>query len=242
LNDETLPGSVAVITGGANGIGRQVCEDLASRGISVHALDIVPPSDQSVPIKYHRVDVTQESEVEACFSKIVADEQRLDYFVSCAAILTKAPFLSTEADSWQRTIDVNLHGTFLCVRAAVRTMMQTGFGRVCLFSSMFARTGGVDVSAYAASKGGILGLARSLALEHAQDNIRVNTVSPALTDTAQPRAHMSDEELAARSSDFPLGRVGSAKDMAEACLFLLSEESSFVTGQDLRVTGGAFLC
>jgi NAD(P)-dependent dehydrogenase (short-subunit alcohol dehydrogenase family) len=109
------------------------------------------------------------------------------------------------------------------------------------FSSMLARTGGINSAHYAASKGGVLGLARSLALEVAGENIRVNTISPGLTDTPQPRDHLSEEELYGRGASIPLGRIGKAEDMVEGCLFLLSEDSSYFTGQDLRINGGASL-
>ncbi|MBI3054450.1 MAG: SDR family oxidoreductase, partial [Betaproteobacteria bacterium] len=134
-------------------------------------------------------------------------------------------------DDWQHVLQVNLTGSFLCCRAAVRFMRPRKFGRIVMFSSMAARTGAIDGAHYAASKGGILGLARSLAVETATDNIRVNTISPGVTDTARPRAF----------GCIPLGRLGDVHDMTEACMFLLSEESSYVVCQDIRVNGGASL-
>jgi NAD(P)-dependent dehydrogenase (short-subunit alcohol dehydrogenase family) len=103
---------------------------------------------------------------------------------------------------------------------------------------MLARTGAVDRAHYAAATGGILGLARTLALEVAHENIRVNTVSPGITDTAQSIGSVSAAEIAAQGAQIPLGRLGRVDDMVEACLFLLSEESSYFTGQDIRVNGG----
>jgi NAD(P)-dependent dehydrogenase (short-subunit alcohol dehydrogenase family) len=120
-------------------------------------------------------------------------------------------------------------------------MLGSGYGRIVLFSSMLARTGGTACAHYAASKGGVLGLARSLALEVADRNIRVNSISPGITDTPQPRGHLSDEELYGRAAEIPLGRIGTPDDMVEACLFLLSDESSYITGQDVRVNGGSVL-
>jgi NAD(P)-dependent dehydrogenase (short-subunit alcohol dehydrogenase family) len=120
-------------------------------------------------------------------------------------------------------------------------MRRQKFGRIVLFSSMAARTGGVNVAHYAASKGGVLGLARSLAMESAAENIRVNTVSPVITDTPMSRAVLTDEEMESRKTRIPLDRVGSASDMADACMFLLGDDSSYVLGQDLRVNGGSAL-
>jgi NAD(P)-dependent dehydrogenase (short-subunit alcohol dehydrogenase family) len=144
-------------------------------------------------------------------------------------------------EDWRRTLDVNLTGCFLCCRAALRFMRPPKFGRIVMFSSMAARTGGIDVAHYAASKGGILGLARSLAVESAGENIRVNTISPVITDTPMPRAVLSDEVMESRKTRIPLGRIGGVQDMAEACMFLLSDESSYVIGQDIRVNGGSTL-
>ena len=106
---------------------------------------------------------------------------------------------------------------------------------------MLARTGAVNGAHYASSKGGILGLARAVALEVAADNIRVNTVSPGITNTPQPRAFLSNTEFAERASRIPLRRIGEINDMVDACMFLLSDDSSYLVGQDLRVNGGASL-
>ena len=126
-------------------------------------------------------------------------------------------------------------GYFLCCRAALRFMRPQKFGRIVMFSSMAARTGAAQVAHYAASKGGILGLARSLAIESAAENTRINTVSPVITDTPMPRAVLSDEVMESRKTRIPLGRIGEVKDMTEACMFLLSDDSSYVLAQDLRV-------
>lgn len=106
---------------------------------------------------------------------------------------------------------------------------------------MAARTGGKNIAHYAASKGGILGLMRSLAIEGAAENIRVNAISPVITDTPMPRAVVADDYIESRAREIPLGRIGAAQDMADACMFLLGDDSSYVIGQDLRVNGGSTL-
>ena len=166
---------------------------------------------------------------------------KIDYLVCCAGIYRPRPFLELSLDDWQQTLQINLTGYFLCCRAALRSMQPQQFGRIVMFSSMAARTGGKNVAHYAASKGGILGLMRALAVESAAEGIRVNAISPVITDTPMPRAVVSDAYLQSRKADIPLGRIGDVQDMAEACLFLLSEESSYVTGQDIRVNGGSTL-
>lgn len=242
-------GRVAVITGGSGGIGGAIADFLQADGAKVNVLDVKPrPASMSsssssvpAPITGHRVDVGKEKEVDEIFDAIAEREGGIEYLVCCAAVFSARPFLELSQEDWQKTLDINLTGYFLCCRAALRHMRSRKFGRIVLFSSMLARTGGTHCAHYSASKGGVLGLARSLALEVSHENIRVNTISPGVTDTVQPRGHLSEEELQARAARNPLGRIGKVEDMVQACLFLLGDESSYFTGQDIRVNGGATL-
>jgi NAD(P)-dependent dehydrogenase (short-subunit alcohol dehydrogenase family) len=239
-------GRIAVVTGSSSGIGRGIARRLQQEGAWVSAFDITEPrpdertepSPAGRPISYFRVDVSQEDVVEAAFDAVVARDGPLDYLVCCAAVFPACPFLELTTQVWQRTLDVNLTGSFMCCRAALRSMRPRGSGRIVLFASNLARRGGARSAAYATSKGGILGLARSLAIEVADEGIRVNTLSPGVTDTPQPRGYMTDEDLRHMAATIPLGRIGEVADVVESCLFLLSEESSYVIGQDLRVNGG----
>jgi NAD(P)-dependent dehydrogenase (short-subunit alcohol dehydrogenase family) len=240
---------VAVVTGGSGGIGKAVVNRLASEGAKIWVIDIDPKPWAGLShigagqgsITFLELDVSQESAINHAFDAIANRDRRIDYMVGCAAVFPRRRFLDLEPQEWRRTLDVNLTGSFLCCRSALRFMRPQKFGRLVLFSSMLARTGSIDGAHYAASKGGILGLARTLALEVAHENIRVNTVSPGITDTPQPRAFLSDAEIAARCAQIPLGRIGAVTDMVETCLFLLSDESSYFTGQDIRVNGGSAL-
>ena len=227
------------ITGGSGGIGGAIGQRLQDQGALVHVLDVKPPP--ATALTYYNVDVSNESAVDRTFGAIGTTAGKIDYLICCAGIYRPRPFLELSLEDWQRTLRINLTGYFLCCRAALRLMRPQKFGRIVLFSSMVARTGGVNVTHYAASKGGILGLARALAIESAAENIRVNTVSPVLTDTPMPRAVLSDEEMESRKTRIPLGRIGSTDDMAKACMFLLSDDSSYLLGQDLRVNGGSTL-
>ena len=184
-------GRVAVITGGAGAIGGAIARRLHDEGAAVHVLDLQP--SHASGWTFHTVDVANESAVDQTFDAIGNLAGRIDYLVCCAGVYRPVPFLELTLKDWQQTLKINLTGYFLCCRAALRFMRPQKFGRIVMFSSMAARTGGANVAHYAASKGGILGLARALAIESAAENIRVNTVSPVITDTPMPRAVLSDE-------------------------------------------------
>ena len=231
-------GRIAVITGGSGGIGGAIAKRLAAEGAVVHILDVKPGGGGE---RFHALDVGDEVSVNRVFDAVGAEHGAIDYLVCCAGIYQPKPFLELSLEAWRETLQINLTGMFLSCRAALKYMTPRRFGRIVLFSSMAARTGGKNVAHYAASKGGILGLARALAVEAAGDNIRVNAISPVITDTPMPRAVVSEEYLLSRKNQIPLGRIGDVVDMVEACLFLLSDESSYMTGQDLRVNGGSTL-
>jgi 2-hydroxycyclohexanecarboxyl-CoA dehydrogenase len=237
-NANEYQGRIAVVTGGSGGIGGAIAKRLAAEGAVVHILDVKPGS---VDGRFHALDVGDEASVNRVFDAIGAEHGAIDYLICCAGIYRPQPFLELSLDAWRQTLQVNLTGMFLSCRAALKYMAPHQFGRIVLFSSMAARTGVKNVAHYAASKGGILGLSRALAVEAAADNIRVNAISPVITDTPMPRAVVSKEYLLSRKDKIPLGRIGDVQDMVEACLFLLSEDSAYMTGQDLRVNGGSTL-
>ena len=237
-NTKEHQGRVAVITGGSGGIGGAIAKRLASEGAVVHVLDAKAAVSNT---RFHALDVGDEASVNGVFDAIGAEHGAIDYLICCAGIYRPQPFLELSLDAWRETLQINLTGMFLSCRAALKYMTPHQFGRIVLFSSMAARTGGKNVAHYAASKGGVLGLARALAVEAAAINIRVNAVSPVITDTPMPRAVVSEAYMQSRKDHIPLGRIGDVQDMVEACLFLLSDDSSYMTGQDLRVNGGSTL-
>lgn len=237
-NIDEHQGRVAVVTGGNGGIGGAIAKRLAAEGAVVHILDVKPGGFDG---RFHALDVGDETSVDRVFNAIGAEHGAIDYLICCAGIYRPQPFLELSLDAWRQTLEVNLTGMFLCCRAALKYMAPRRFGRIVLFSSMAARTGGKNVAHYAASKGGVLGLTRALAVEATADSIRVNAISPVITDTPMPRAVVSDAYMQSRKDHIPLGRIGDVQDMVNACLFLLSDDSSYMTGQDLRVNGGSTL-
>ena len=238
---EELKGTTVVVTGAGSGIGYAVARRLLDEGYAVSAWDVAEgrlAGANDPMLEFHEVDVRDK----AAMDRIVASiKTPIAGLVNCAAIYKPTPFLELDEDSWDAHFGINLKGTLLASQAVLPRLRAQKSGSVVMFSSGIARTGAAQGTAYAATKGGVLGLARGMALDVAADNVRVNVVSPGVTDTPQPRGHLSQADLDARAAAHPMGRIGEAEDMAEAALFLLEDDASFVTGQDLRVNGGGML-
>ena len=162
-------------------------------------------------------------------------------FVNNAGIFPRVPFLELTDKDWDAVHDVNLKGTFRCTQTAAKAMIETGSGgSVVNLASVAAFRCSPNGVHYAASKAGVIGLTRAIALDLAPHRIRVNAIAPGTVDTAQPRYGMSEEELAALGPTLPLGRIGTPDDVASLAVFLLSGESAHITGQTLHVNGGQF--
>lgn len=231
--------STIVVTGAGSGIGHATTRLLLDRGHRVSAWDLAEGGLAGVNhprLQFHRLDVRDRPAMERA---LAAEPGPVRGLVTCAAIFKRMPFLQLDEATWDAHLDVNLKGPFLACQVCLPAIRRSGGGAIVLFSSSIARTGSPTGGHYAATKGGILGLARSLALELARDNIRVNVISPGITDTPQPRAHGSEAEFYAKMKTIPMGRFGTAEEMAEAVLFLLEDDSSFVTGQDIAINGGS---
>ncbi len=163
-------------------------------------------------------------------------------FVNNAGIFPRVPFLELTGEDWDAVHDVNLKGTFRCTQAAARAMIRAGNGgSIVNLASVAAFRCSPNGVHYVASKAGVIGLTRATSLDLAPHRIRVNAIAPGVTDTAQPRYGMSEEELAAAGAEIPLGRIAAPEDVASLAVFLLSGESAHVTGQTLHVNGGQFL-
>lgn len=233
-----------IVTGAGSGIGYALTLRLLEEGYPVSAWDMAEGGLASIAhhrLSFYKLDVRDKFSIDQAVKQTLSVSGAIGGLVACAAVYKSQPFLALSETEWDRAFDINLKGSLLVCQVVLPAMRKQGFGSIVLFSSMIARSGAVSGAHYAATKGGILGLARSLALEVAQDNIRVNVVSPGITDTPQPRGNMREADMYAKGSGIPLKRIGSPKDMAEGALFLLREESSFMTGQDLRINGGALL-
>ncbi len=246
---------MGVVTGAGRGIGAAVARRFAEHGATVVAADIDGSSarttaasiasDAGAVVEPLELDVTDEEAVEAAFGSVLSRHGRLDFAVANAGVLHLGAVVDLGLADWRRVIDVNLTGTFLTARAAARRMSA---GAIVLTSSLFGLRGGAGNGAYSASKFGVVGLAQSLAAEMAHAGVRVNCVCPGQIATGmldaviadRSSAEHVDEALAAErlASRIPAGRLGTPDDIADACLFLASDLSTYVTGQSLVVDGG----
>jgi NAD(P)-dependent dehydrogenase (short-subunit alcohol dehydrogenase family) len=236
-----LRGEIAVVTGGANGIGAACAELLAACGAHVVVLDgeapaALPPGAEAIAL-----DVTDEVAVDAALAGVVERHARLDVLVASAGIAIRRPATELSLADWQRVIDVNLTGVFLCARSAARHMIAAGGGRIVTIASVLGVVGGgvyPNVS-YQAAKGGVINLTRALALEWAPHGIRVNSVAPTYVRTRLVAGLVSDPQfLAELQRRTPLGRLAEPDEVADAVLFLAGHGSAMITGHVLAVDGG----
>ena len=230
-----LTGKVALVTGGASGIGRATVELLREHGVRVVAADITG-GDGVEPL-----DVTDEVAVDALVASVVDRYGRLDLAANVAGVPgAYADIADSSSDDWRRTLAVNLDGVYFCLRAELRAMLASGSGAIVNVASSAARMGVPGQAAYSASKHGVLGLTKSAALEVARQGIRVNAVCPGTVRTPMLAGFVGgDEELLEKMGRrSPVGRLGEPAEIAEAIAWLLSDAASFVTGNALSPDGG----
>jgi 2-hydroxycyclohexanecarboxyl-CoA dehydrogenase len=244
---------VAVVTGGASGIGEATCHELGRRGHKVAVLDFNEQAAQRVTDELRAsgvtslavgADVADRAAVEHAFAKIRSELGPVSVLVTSAGLFGFAPFSEITAESWAQMIDVNLTGTFHCCQVALPDMLAAKWGRIVTISSSSAQRGSPFAAHYAASKGAVITLTKSLAREYAAHGITVNTIPPSGIET--PMQHQSqaagylpsNEQIA---SNIPVGYLGTGADIAAAVGFLSSDEARFITGQVLGVNGGAVL-
>jgi 3-oxoacyl-[acyl-carrier protein] reductase len=235
----TAGNELAVVTGGARGIGYATAQRLGEDGFRVHLLDqeeealtaaVERLRAQGIAADGDCLDVSDEAAVIAAFARL----PRVDALVTCAAIIETVPVLELSVRLFRRTLDVNLTGTFLCMREALRRMKEGG--RIVAIASR-AVLGSLDLAHYVASKAGVVGLVRAIALETRGRGIAVNVVAPGFVDTEMVRA-LSAERFAATAAREPRGRPADPSEIAHAIAFLVSPRTSFITGQTLFVDGG----
>ena len=244
---------VAVVTGGASGIGLGVARGLVADGHRVAILDRDEAAAEAAADELRSggatalavdVDVADRASVDAGFERVRAELGPVEILVTSAGIESFTPVLDITADGWDRIIGVNLTGTFTCIQAALPDMLSAGWGRIVTISSSSAQSGAPNMAHYAASKGGVIGLTKALAVELARSGITVNTIPPSLVDTPMARKAEADGDFPGVDVVGPMvptGRAGTPADIAAACSYLCSEGGSYVTGQLIGVNGGMYI-
>ena len=250
---ESRKSRVAVVTGGGSGIGEATCRRLAARGDRVAILDLDGEGaerlakdlrNDGASVLALAADVADRVAVDAAFDRVRDDLGPVEILVTSAGLCDFSPFHEVTVQQWQRAIDVNLTGTFHCCQAALPAMAEAGWGRLVLISSSSGQRGAVRAPHYAAAKGGVITLARSLAMAYAPHGITVNNIAPSGIETPMQHAGQAAGKLPSNETmagAVPLGHLGTPDDIAAAVAFLASDEAGFITGQTLGVNGGQVL-
>ena len=247
-----LSGKRALITGAASGIGRATALLFAREGAAVAVVDVDEMGGQAVvqtildeggQAIFVRCDVTRAAECQRAVQETVDRLGGLDILFNNAGIIRRATVIDTTEEEWERVMAVNVKSIFLLGKYAVPAMTQSGGGAIVNTASGWGLVGGRNAVSYCASKGAVVNMTRAMALDHGGQNIRVNCVCPGDTDTPMLRSEAqqlgeSEDAFLAEAADRPLQRIGRPEDIAQAVLYLASEDSAFVTGTALVVDGG----
>ena len=241
-----LTGQVAIVTGGARGIGREIALALAREGADIALFDVNPQTlDQTAAelraigrrAEGFTVDVTDGKQVDDGVAKVLDKLGRIDILINNAGITKDGLLIRMDDAQWDRVLDINLKGTFLCTRAAAKHMLKQRRGRIVSIASIVGLIGNPGQANYAASKAGIIGLTKSVAKELASRGITCNAIAPGFIKTEMTDA-LPEQAKQRLQEAIPMGTLGEPWDVAQAALFLVSDAARYITGQVLVVDGG----
>ena len=241
--------STALVTGGSRGIGRAVAQTLAAAGYQIFLTYVSKPDEAEQTARAilaaggraraFRLDVGDSESVAAFFRDEVRERVELAVLVNNAGITKDGLMLRMKDEDFDRVLGINLRGAFLCLREAAKIMSKQRYGRIINISSVVGQMGNAGQVNYSAAKAGLIGMTKSAAKELASRSITVNAVAPGFIETDMTAA-LSDEARDAYAKAIPLGRLGSAQDVADAVAFLASDKAAYITGQVLAVNGGLY--
>lgn len=242
----SLTGQIAVVTGGAQGIGQAIATTLAQEGADVVVADLDANRCEETVARVRQlgrkamavsVNVGDWDQVKGMIDHVQKDWERIDILVNNAGITRDGLLLRMKEEDWQSVLQVNLTGTFFCVKAVLPMMSRQRSGRIVNIASIVGAIGNIGQANYAASKAAVIGLTKTVAREYASRNITVNAVAPGFIDTAMTQ-DLSVETKEALLNQIPLKRLGQPSDIADAVSFLCSEKAGYITGHVLHVNGG----
>ena len=245
----SLKGRVAIVTGGAQGIGRAIAETLARDGADIVVADLDPGRSQETVAAIQqlgrralnvKVNVADFNDVKAMADHVLKEWDKIDILVNNAGITRDGLLLRMKEEDWNLVLQVNLNGTFHCTKAVLQPMTKARYGRIVNIASIVGAMGNAGQANYAASKAAVMGFTKTVAREYASRNVTVNAVAPGFIDTAMTQG-LPTEVKETLQKQIPLGRLGQPSDIAAAVRFLVSEEASYITGHVLHVNGGMLM-
>lgn len=241
-----LEGKIAVITGGARGIGKEIAKVLAREGANCVLCDVNAQELKTAATEIESLgvqclglalNVCDLKQCEDVVNKVIDKFEKLDILINNAGITKDGLLLRMKEEDWDSVIAVNLKGTFNCTKAALKVMLKQKSGRIVNVASIIGMIGNAGQANYAASKAGIIGLTKSAAKEVASRNINVNAIAPGFIETKMTEV-LSDEVKEAMLKQIPLRRFGKPEDVGNLVLFLVSDDASYITGQVIKIDGG----
>jgi len=245
----TLSGKIALVTGAAQGIGRDIALGLAADGAEVAICDVNLEAAQKTAGDIEamgrkslalKANVASSADVTAMIDQVVEKFGRIDILVNNAGITRDGLILRMKDEDWDLVLSINLKGAFLCTKSALKYMSKQRSGTIINIASIVGAMGNAGQANYVASKAGLIGLTKTIAREYSNRNVTANAVAPGFIDTAMTQA-LSEQVRADLAKQIPLGRLGSSEDVANAVRFLASPAAAYITGQVIHVNGGMYM-